>query len=136
MNTHSHTRLHRIALLTLALISGPALAQHDGHHSPAPTPPVLAAASGGPSPETAMAGAPATGELPWTDAEVRRVDARAGKVTLKHGDIANLGMPPMTMVFQAQDTAALAAFKVGDRVRFTADQLKGVYTVVRIEPLP
>ncbi|MEK7492851.1 MAG: copper-binding protein, partial [Pseudomonadota bacterium] len=30
-------------------------------------------------------------------AEVRKVDPAAGKITLKHGPIMNLGMPPMTM---------------------------------------
>lgn len=135
MNTRFSTRLPHNALIALAMVSGAALAQHDGHHSPAPTPSAPAAPAAA-SVGTSAAQAAAPSELPWTDAEVRRVDLGAGKVTLKHGDIANLGMPPMTMVFQAQNPAALATLKVGDRVRFTADQIKGAYTVLRIEPLP
>lgn len=74
--------------------------------------------------------------LPPTEAEVRKVDAATGKVTLKHGEIKNLGMPPMTMVFQARDPALLAKVKVGDKVRFTADKVNGTYTVMGIETVP
>jgi uncharacterized cupredoxin-like copper-binding protein len=68
-----------------------------------------------------------------TQAEVRKVDVAAGKVTLRHGEIKNLGMPPMTMVFQVKDPAFLSQIKAGDRVNFTADKIKGAYTVLTIE---
>jgi Cu/Ag efflux protein CusF len=68
-----------------------------------------------------------------TEAEVRKVDVAAGKLTLKHGEIKNLGMPPMTMVFQVKDPAFLSQVKAGDRVNFTADKIKGAYTVLSIE---
>ena len=68
-----------------------------------------------------------------TEAEVRKVDVAAGKLTLRHGEIKNLGMPPMTMVFQVKDPAFLAQVKAGDRVNFTADKIKGAYTVLSIE---
>ena len=57
-----------------------------------------------------------------TEAEVRKVDAAAGKVTLKHGEIANLDMPPMTMVFGVSDKALLDKVKAGDKVKFSADK--------------
>ncbi len=78
----------------------------------------------------------ASGTLPMAEAEVRKVDARAGKITLKHGDITNLDMPPMTMVFQVNDPALLNQVKAGDKVRFTADKIKGAYTVMSITPAP
>lgn len=55
-----------------------------------------------------------------TDGEVRKLDMAAGKVTLKHGEIKNLEMPGMTMVFQAKDKTLLAALKVGDKIKFRA----------------
>jgi Cu(I)/Ag(I) efflux system protein CusF len=64
-----------------------------------------------------------------SSAEVRRIDLAAGKITLQHGEIKNLGMPPMTMVFQAKDPAVLAPIKVGDKVQFSADKVNGAYTV-------
>ncbi|WP_439520125.1 copper-binding protein [Hydrogenophaga sp.] len=76
------------------------------------------------------------GALPSAEAEVRKVDARAGKITLKHGEIPNLDMPPMTMVFQVSDPALLGQVKAGDKVRFTADKIKGAYTVMSIAPAP
>ncbi|WP_332747522.1 copper-binding protein [Hydrogenophaga sp.] len=74
--------------------------------------------------------------LPMVEAEVRRVDTAAGKISLKHGEIKNLDMPPMTMVFQVNDPALLGKVKAGDKVRFTAMQINGAYTVMSIEPMP
>ena len=48
---------------------------------------------------------------PATEAEVRKVDKDAGKITLKHGEIRNLDMPPMSMVFQVKDKALLDKVK-------------------------
>jgi Cu/Ag efflux protein CusF len=75
-------------------------------------------------------------ERPWAEAEIRRIDAAAGKISLKHGEIKNLDMPPMTMVFQVRDKAQLGPLKPGDRVRFQADKVNGSYTVLAIEPQP
>ena len=78
----------------------------------------------------------AQADLPTADAEVRRVDTRANTVTLRHGEIKNLEMPPMTMVFQVKDPALLQQVQAGDKVRFTADKLGGNYTVLSLEPSP
>ena len=94
-------------------------------------PPAAAQATAAPSGATPVATA-----LPQVDAEVRRVDAASGKVTLKHGDIPNLDMPPMTMVFQVRDPAQLAPLKAGDKVRFTADKVNGAYTVIDLQAAP
>jgi len=119
--------MSKTLVLTLALLSTalPSLAQNHDHH----------AAQAVTTPATAATSTPASG-LPMVDAEVRRVDAANGKVTLKHGDIPNLDMPPMTMVFQVRDPAQLGALKAGDKVRFTADKLKGAYTVIDLQPAP
>lgn len=71
--------------------------------------------------------------LPWATAEVRRIDKAAGKVSLKHGEIKNLDMPPMSMVFQVKDPGQLDALQVGQKVRFQAVQESGAYWVVKIE---
>ena len=68
------------------------------------------------------------------DAEVRKVDKEARKITLKHGEIRNLDMPPMTMVFQVKDPAVLDKVKQGDKVKFSAEKVNGAYTVTSIEP--
>lgn len=115
------TQTIALALL-LASVSLPTLAQttdHSAHHSSAAKP---TAAS--------------TGELPVAEGEVRRVDTAAGKISLKHGEIKNLDMPPMSMVFQVSDPALLGKVKAGDKVRFTATQINGAYTVMSIDPAP
>jgi Cu/Ag efflux protein CusF len=68
-----------------------------------------------------------------TDGEVRRVDKSTGKISLRHEEIKNLEMPPMTMVFGVKDPDMLDRVKAGDRVRFTADKVGGVYIVTSIE---
>ena len=68
-----------------------------------------------------------------TEGEVRKVDTAQRKITLKHGEIKNLDMPPMSMVFAVKDPALLGKVKVGDKVRFAADKIDGTYTVTAIE---
>jgi Cu(I)/Ag(I) efflux system protein CusF len=71
--------------------------------------------------------------LNMVDGEVRKVDKDAKKITLKHGEIKNLGMPPMTMVFQAKDPTMLDTAQAGDKVRFKAEKLGGVLVVTEIQ---
>ncbi len=73
-----------------------------------------------------------------TEAEVRKVDKEARKITLKHGPIKNLDMPGMTMVFQVRDTALLDKLSLltpGDKIMFTAEQQQGAYVVTGAEKL-
>jgi Cu/Ag efflux protein CusF len=63
---------------------------------------------------------------------VRKVDKDAAKITLKHGEIKSLEMPPMTMVFNVKDKAMLDQLKAGDKVRFKAVNEAGKYTVTDI----
>jgi Cu/Ag efflux protein CusF len=67
-----------------------------------------------------------------TEGEVRKVDKDAGKLTLKHGEIKNLDMPGMTMVFSVKDKRMLDMLKAGDQVRFKAAKEGGKYIVVEI----
>ncbi|MES2244976.1 MAG: copper-binding protein [Pseudomonadota bacterium] len=68
------------------------------------------------------------------DGEVRKVDKEAKKITMKHGEIKNLDMPGMTMVFQVKDPAMLDKVKAGDKVRFTAEKAGGAIVVTDIQP--
>ena len=72
---------------------------------------------------------------PLADGELRKVDKEAGKLTLKHGSIANLDMPEMTMVFRVKDPAILDQVKVGDKVQFAADKVNCVLTVTNLEAI-
>lgn len=73
------------------------------------------------------------GAAPLVEGEVRKVDLAQGKLTLRHGPLANLDMPAMTMVFTAADKKLLDGLKEGDKVRFTADKQNGTYVVTAIE---
>ena len=67
------------------------------------------------------------------EAEVRKIDKDAKKITLKHGPIKNLDMPGMTMVFQVKDAALLDKFVAGDKILFTAEQQQGAFVVTGAE---
>lgn len=66
--------------------------------------------------------------------EVRKVDKEAQKLTLRHGAIANLGMPAMTMVFCIGDPTMLDHVQVSEKVRVHAEKVDGQFTATRIEP--
>ncbi|SOZ19380.1 conserved exported hypothetical protein [Cupriavidus taiwanensis] len=66
-------------------------------------------------------------------AEIRKIDASAGKVTLRHGPIENLGMSAMTMAFPVKDRASLKNFKEGDSVSVTFDKIDGKPTVIDMQ---
>lgn len=71
-----------------------------------------------------------------TDAEVTEIDAGRGLVTLKHGALDNIGMPPMTMAFKVADAAMIAPLHVGDRVRVRVESVNGTLTIVKLVKRP
>lgn len=82
------------------------------------------------SPQTASGAQSAA----MVDGEVRKVDKEHKKVTIKHGEIKNLDMPPMTMVFGVSKPELLDTLKVGDKVRFRAmDSGGGALVVTEIQ---
>jgi Cu(I)/Ag(I) efflux system protein CusF len=70
---------------------------------------------------------------PQSDGEIKKVDREAGKITVKHGHLANLDMPPMTMVFKVKDPAMLGQVKAGDKVKFTAEKVNGALTMTALQ---
>ena len=82
-------------------------------------------------PSMKMDGMPAS----MTEGEVRKIDKETKKITLKHGEIKNLDMPGMTMVFVVKDKAMLDKLKAGDKVKFKAINDAGKFTVTEIQPV-
>jgi Cu/Ag efflux protein CusF len=105
-----HVKQLLLAAALAAGVSAPAFAQQTG---------------------SAQATAPAATEL--TEGEIRKVDKSAGKITVKHGEIKNLDMPGMTMVFAVSDPAMLDKVKQGDKVRFRAANQDGKITITEIQ---
>jgi Cu/Ag efflux protein CusF len=71
--------------------------------------------------------------LPIINGVVKKIDAAAGKMTIKHQAITNLDMGAMTMVFKANDPAMLKTVKAGDKIKFSADKINGQITVMVVE---
>lgn len=103
------------AVALSAVAFAPAYAQHDQHA------------------QHAQHGEHAAAPAELTDGEIKKVDKEGGKLTIKHGELKNLNMAAMTMVFRVQDPTMLDKVKVGDKVRFTADKMNGNTTVTHIE---
>ena len=88
-----------------------------------------------PAKKEAAVTTPASAAADMADGEVRKVDKENKKITLKHGLIKNLDMPGMTMVFAVKDAVVLDKLKVGDKVKFKAEQTGTVITVTEIQPV-
>jgi Cu(I)/Ag(I) efflux system protein CusF len=71
-------------------------------------------------------------EAAYTDGEVKRIDMSSGKITIKHGFIKSLDMPPMTMVFTVKEKALLNDIAVGDQVRFIVISDNGKMVITEI----
>lgn len=69
-----------------------------------------------------------------TDGEVKNVNAKTGQLTLKHGPIVNMKMPPMTMAFPVQDPSTLSTLKEGSKVKFALENVNGVPTITSLVP--
>jgi len=69
----------------------------------------------------------------WTKGEVRRIDLENKKITIKHEEIKNLEMPPMSMVFYVDNSALLKEISLGDQIEFIANQKGSKYFVKQIK---
>lgn len=73
----------------------------------------------------------AQAEIEYTTGTIKKIDAKAGKVTIIHGPLTKLDMPAMTMVFRA-DEAMIANMSEGQDIEFVADRVKGKLTVIEM----
>lgn len=69
-----------------------------------------------------------------TDGVIRKVDKNNNKITIKHGEIRNLDMPGMTMVFQVKQLELLDKVQAGDKVKFRAEKSGSAFVVTDIQP--
>jgi Cu(I)/Ag(I) efflux system protein CusF len=80
---------------------------------------------------------PATSANPamtsMSEGEIRKINLETGKVTIKHGPLQNLDMQGMTMLFRLQDPAMLDQIKEGDKIKFVADKIDGVFVVTKLQ---
>lgn len=81
----------------------------------------------------AAAPAAAGAEAVLAEGTVKKVDKATGKITISHGPLVKLDMPPMTMVFHAGEPEMVDKVKVGDKIRFDAARVGGVFTVTVLE---
>ena len=126
--------MQAISTLTLAVaigLSTPlAMAVDEGHSSHS------VATSSEPSTAVAVAvavAASASAQAEMSEGVVRKVNKDAQKITIRHGELKNLDMPPMTMVFRVKDPAFLDKVKTGDEIHFVAEKVEGQFTVTQLD---
>ena len=68
-----------------------------------------------------------------TKGKVKKLDEKAGKVTIIHEELKNLGMPAMTMVFKIGDGVDASKLKEGADIEFSADRVNGKITVTEVK---
>ncbi len=73
------------------------------------------------------------GSAEMSEGEVRKIDKDSKKITIKHGEIKNLDMPGMTMVFRVKDATILDKVQAGDKVKFKAEKSEGAIVVTEIQ---
>lgn len=79
------------------------------------------------------AASPADGKAEVVKAQVVKVDAGRGKVTLRHAPIKSIRMEAMTMPFKVKDAAMLEALKAGDKVTFSVAVMDDELVVTHIQ---
>lgn len=79
----------------------------------------------------------------WADTDkfmaegvVRKLDLDNRKITLKHGEIKNLQMPGMTMVFRLQEALNLDKLQAGDKVLFHVEKIDGAFVITDLQGSP
>jgi len=78
----------------------------------------------------------AMAQAPTASGEVTKIDKAGARITLKHGEIKSLDMPPMTMVYRVRPPSLMEGVAVGDRVRFVAERIDGNFTVTALAKAP
>ena len=81
----------------------------------------------------ALSAAAAWAQASLTDGEVVKVDKSAAKLTVKHGEIKHLDMPPMTMAFRVSDPRWLDEVAAGQKLRFAVEKVNGQFTITKLE---
>lgn len=74
-------------------------------------------------------------ETKLAEGEVTKIDAKQGKMTVRHGPIPSLEMAEggMTMVFRVKDKSMLETVKPGDKIDFDVERVNGALTITVLE---
>jgi Cu(I)/Ag(I) efflux system periplasmic protein CusF len=69
---------------------------------------------------------------PMSHGIVISINKELQKITLKHGEIANIEMPPMTMVFNVSDPQMLDMLEIDDHVMFHVESINGAFMIKKM----
>lgn len=77
----------------------------------------------------------ATAASEYSEGEIRTLYKEEGQITIKHGEIKNLHMSAMTMMFGVKEKSMLDKLQVGDKVKFKAIEKSGALMIIEIKKL-
>lgn len=75
--------------------------------------------------------APVQAQQATASGKVRRVNPSAGKITIMHGEIVELKLPAMTLVYRIEPQL-IQEIQPGDQVTFTVVRQNGDYVIIEI----
>ncbi|MDO8299983.1 copper-binding protein [Lacisediminimonas sp.] len=131
MKTAQYPNLLKAALALCLAAPLSAVQANDAHHPATAATPASNSGAG----VVSDGGNASNADAALSDGEIRKVDKEQGKLTIRHGPLANLDMPPMTMVFRVKDPALLDQVAAGEKIRFRAEKIEGQYVVTIIRKL-
>ncbi|MGV2442379.1 RND transporter [Bacillus atrophaeus ATCC 9372] len=73
-------------------------------------------------------------DTPWVQGMVKKVDASAQKITIKHQPLTHLNMPAMTMGFQVAPEINLDQLEAGSEIEFKAVMDGSTMLVTELKP--
>jgi Cu(I)/Ag(I) efflux system periplasmic protein CusF len=68
----------------------------------------------------------------WTQGTIKKVKLDQGKISIRHGEIKNLDMPGMSMIFRVADPKMLEGLKPKQKVEFYVVMKNGSMLIKQI----
>lgn len=68
----------------------------------------------------------------WTKGTIKKINTEQGKISIRHGEIKNLDMPPMSMIFRVADAKMLEGLKPKQKIEFYVIDANGRMVIKKI----
>ena len=61
----------------------------------------------------------------WTKGTIKKINTEQSKISIRHGEIKNLDMPGMSMIFRVADPKMLEGLKAKQKLEFYVTKVNG-----------
>jgi len=85
------------------------------------------------APSATLASLQPAGGFPLTTGKIVAVDAKDGRLTVRHRGVTRYYLDPGTFIFHVEDPALLTGLTPGDKIKFDVARKGKRYDITRIE---